>query len=212
MKKRRLLIFSLSIVLVISVGYALFSDTININGTATAEVNFSFSYSCQTSVPSNLSSNPEYIVDLLNELYNNMFSDDEGGYEDDVCTTEGNKVTYSVKLKYPSALRLFTVKAENTGSISAKLSKSESSSSTENLIEDAVVPSHSTPLKNGAYLTAKYNKELDDFELMNDWDKVINPGESIYIIYVAYWDKNDNSSNELTTTVTDTLKLVQTAE
>ena len=42
-KKNKILVGCLSLLLVLSVGYALFSETITINGTATAEINYNLS-------------------------------------------------------------------------------------------------------------------------------------------------------------------------
>ena len=46
-KKNKILVGCLALLLVLSVGYALFSETITINGTATAKGSFGFEYTCE---------------------------------------------------------------------------------------------------------------------------------------------------------------------
>ena len=45
-KKNKILVGCLALLLVLSVGYALFSETIEINGTATAKGDFDITYTC----------------------------------------------------------------------------------------------------------------------------------------------------------------------
>ena len=47
-KKNKILVGCLALLLVLSVGYALFSETITINGTATAKGNFDMTATCQS--------------------------------------------------------------------------------------------------------------------------------------------------------------------
>ena len=45
--KNKILVGCLALLLVLSVGYALFSETIEINGTATAKGSFDLTYTCE---------------------------------------------------------------------------------------------------------------------------------------------------------------------
>ena len=48
MKKKNMVIIGvIALILAVSVGYALFSDTLTINGTATAKGDFNLSYACE---------------------------------------------------------------------------------------------------------------------------------------------------------------------
>ena len=48
MKKKNMIIIGvIALILAVSVGYALFSDTLTINGTATAKGDFNLSYACE---------------------------------------------------------------------------------------------------------------------------------------------------------------------
>ena len=46
-RKNKILIGCLALLLVMTVGYALFSETITINGTATAKGDFNIEYTCE---------------------------------------------------------------------------------------------------------------------------------------------------------------------
>ena len=48
-RKNKILVGCLALLLVMAVGYALFSENITINGTATAKGDFDISYTCEKS-------------------------------------------------------------------------------------------------------------------------------------------------------------------
>ena len=104
-------IIVLAIFLSLSVGYALFSDTITIEGTATAQGNFDMTATCQTG----------YSEDWIN--LEEFESEDEGqsGYINDICTVSNDTITASVELKQPGSARTFKKNIKNTGSIDAYL-------------------------------------------------------------------------------------------
>ena len=107
-------IIRLALFLSISVGYALFSDTITIEGTATAQGNFDIEATCLTTIP-------EELGNALNgEIYIKMNQHPENGYKDEKCTVNGNKVNYSIGLEYLGAMKYYAIKFENIGSIDAK--------------------------------------------------------------------------------------------
>ena len=102
-------IIVLAIFLTISVGYALFSDTITIEGTATAQGNFDMEVvSCTPGA-------------LPGTDTNHIAVYEEKGYENDTCivSSDKNKTTFNVDLLYPGAARHFTVKLKNVGTIDA---------------------------------------------------------------------------------------------
>ena len=113
-KKNKILVGCLALLLVLSVGYALFSETITINGTATAKGSFDITPTCQTGLSNDLLSilDPEGVATA---------DYGQGGYKNDSCTATGSSVTSLVELEYPSAIRYFTVNFKNTGTIPAKL-------------------------------------------------------------------------------------------
>ncbi len=117
-KKKKVIIGVLAIALVMVVGYALFSDTLTINGTATAQGDFAFEITTQKEVSDDVKSSNMYAVfnnygstgdvDLANAVSSNV---------DSSITNTSNTVTYSANLKQPGQRQYFTVKVTNTGSI-----------------------------------------------------------------------------------------------
>lgn len=108
-KKNKILVGCLALLLVLSVGYALFSDTITINGTATAKGSFDITTTCQTSIPSEFGT------------LESLGLEAEGGYNNESCSVVDDNVSISVGLEYPGAKKYFFVEMKNTGSIDAAL-------------------------------------------------------------------------------------------
>ena len=112
-RKNKVLIGCLTLLLVLSVGYALFSDTITINGTATAKGEFDITASCQTGILSKLGT-----VESLDLTESN-------GYKNDSCSVVDDTVSFNTEFLYPGARRNFTIKYTNTGTIDATISMNE---------------------------------------------------------------------------------------
>ena len=108
MKNKNYLVAVLAVLLVVSIGYALFGQTINITGSAKAQGSFAITTTCTPG-----------LTDGVKEF----FGDDAGdnGYANDSCTVTGNNVSYHADLLYPGALRSYTVTMTNTGSMDAIL-------------------------------------------------------------------------------------------
>ena len=107
-KNNKILIGCLALLLVMSVGYALFSDTITINGSATAKGDFEITTE---------------VVDLNN--YFNLtggVSVSGGVVENPTISVVDNKVISSVTFGAPGSHQYFGIKMKNTGSIPATLS------------------------------------------------------------------------------------------
>ena len=110
MKKKNMIIIGvIALILAVSVGYALFSDTLTINGTATAKGDFNMTMTCQPGLDTSIASAED------------MMMDEDNGYENDQCSVDDKTMTFSTGLKYPGAQRTFTVKMKNEGSIDAYL-------------------------------------------------------------------------------------------
>lgn len=99
-KSNKILLGVLLFVVVCVVGYALFSENINITGTATASGDFSFEKKC-----------------FAGDVRNVTGGIKEGGIGQESCTVNGDTVTLLTELLYPSAQRLYTVEMKNTGSV-----------------------------------------------------------------------------------------------
>jgi NADPH:quinone reductase-like Zn-dependent oxidoreductase len=91
-KKKKVIIGVLAVILVAAVGYAIFSDTLTIKGTATAQGNFNLTYSCE----------------VVGDVAGN-------------CSVEGNTVTTTSTLSKPNETVMYIVTVTNTGTIPAVL-------------------------------------------------------------------------------------------
>ena len=113
LKRNKLLLGILVLLLVLSVGYALFSEKIVIDGTIKATGDFEITADCEKG----------YGVDLVNAGVASSADYNQNGFEGDICSVDGTNVTLSTGLKYPGAKRYFTVKMTPTGAIGAKIGK-----------------------------------------------------------------------------------------
>ena len=82
--KNNILVGCLALLLVLSVGYALFSETVTINGTATAKGDFSLKVSCMNAEE--------------NELFVEKNEFKNVGVSDSIISCNGTTVTSSVSL------------------------------------------------------------------------------------------------------------------
>ena len=117
-KKRNIIIGVITLLLVVSIGYAIFSDTLTINGTATAQGDFSFSITTQKEVSEDVKSDSMYAI--YNNFGNtgNMYNYTVNSFaEESTITNDSNTVIYSAALTQPGQKQYFTVKVTNTGSI-----------------------------------------------------------------------------------------------
>ncbi len=110
--RNKILVGCLALLLVLSVGYALFSETITINGTATAKGSFDIGVTCQTGL-ANVSGLEDNAIAILSGPTN------EVSFSGDTCTASGNTVTFNTNLDAPGAMRYYTIKATNNGTIDA---------------------------------------------------------------------------------------------
>ena len=108
--RNKIFVGCLALLLVMVAGYALFSQSLNITGTATAKGDFSVTPTCQAGVPDNL---------LAAAKTAESWAGAEGGYSDDSCTVNGDTVDFRSSFKWPGATRYFTIKVKNTGSVTA---------------------------------------------------------------------------------------------
>ena len=118
MKKNKTMIVAvLAIMLTISIGYALFSQTINVTGSATAQGSFQITSECSFGIDDDIST----IFPTMYTTTTDVQLPTEGGYSNDTCSVTNNNVTFNATLAYPGATRYFTVKMTNTGSVAAEL-------------------------------------------------------------------------------------------
>ena len=198
-------IIVLAIFLTISVGYALFSDTITIEGTATAQGNFNVDATCVT----NLS-------DKEIEYASKELTIEDNGYKEENCTVLNDELTYSVGLEYPGASKVWLIKFTNTGSIDAKMNLevlddglSNSTVNTYNSQTNALI--NSEEQRWGGFITndkpffqranGEYVSQDDDgwMEEFYTWDDdyeyfFLSPGASIYVPMKYGWPNKETYS------------------
>ena len=191
-RKNKILIGCLALLLVMTVGYALFSENITINGTATAKGEFDINASCQ----------PGLIEDLKTKL--GLPSD--GGYRNDTCTANNNEVNLSTVLDYPTAIRYFTIKLTNDGTIDAKISadaildlenfkkqpfclidkQTNEETCSEASVEDSVAFEPIGVEDENSNIYSIDDEEIADFTDGNG-TIIIKPNQSLFVLAILNW-------------------------
>lgn len=188
-KKSKIIIVSLIVIIIlITIGYALFSESINITGTAKAEGTLQLEIT-----------NPE----ISGQVGNGGAIDDYMSYKID-----GTKVTFTANLQQPDDLFTLTANIDNKGSVDAKLN---SISATPNFNRDGVCglssqignASGCELYKNSVY----YDDKTGAFFIVGVFDAqtgVINSNDTVIpagdtsgnyqIAVAAGWDQNWNST------------------
>lgn len=177
----------LALLLVMVVGYALFSQNLTISGTAKAEGNFSLTMTCTTGI---LDEIKDYDADYGSE----------SGYSNDSCTVNEDTATFYTDLAYPTARRYFTVKVVNTGtitatdkdldvmtqtSLNAENTNCQYKSSDDSLVK--CIRANGNDLTNSKM---KYIKKTKDGEIsyLTNHDKLsLEPGDTFYLALGITW-------------------------
>ena len=107
--KNKLLVGVLSLFLTLSVGYALFNQSVLITGTAAAKGEFGITTSCAAGISQEL-------IDMGMATTNDEM---QSGFKNDACIVDGNGIVAATELMYPTASRWFTIKMTNENSIPA---------------------------------------------------------------------------------------------
>ena len=162
MKRNKTMIVAvLAIILTLAVGYALFSQTINITGSATAQGSFEITADCSLGVTNDFKN-------LITSNYRYTFdTEDPNSYTNDTCTPSGNTVSASINFKYPGAVRYYTVKFTNTGTIDAVFENSQMLLDRYCVDGSKKVNANNTP--NGNIET-----ENECYNLMDDNDTIVD--------------------------------------
>ena len=202
-KNNKILIGCLALLLVMSVGYALFSDTITINGSATAKGDFSITTACyEFANPAN---------GILGDSNN---TSDSGSISNAAISCEGNVVNASATLDYPGSMKWFGVAVTNTGTIPAKLKKvvelnnpdemvcevGNCSSIIYNFVKNA---NNTNSVVAELYPDISYVEDYQSETLGYDgsWDEaqldaVLDPGETAYFYIEMRWDSNSTTPGD----------------
>lgn len=209
-KNKMIIIIALTFILICSVGYAIFSENINISGTASAKGDFEFTATCQPGLSSEV---PESLVKIVSDYNDVSGTEDypsvESGYNNDTCSVSGKTVTFSADLKYPSAMRVFTIKITNTGSI--PMSLDFYNINIDGIEYEEGIPHRSSPTTTDilAYYEKGNNLILSD----NPTSKLLQ-GESSYFVAVSYWSGTDtnNDGKEKSYVMSGEIPFIQTVE
>lgn len=207
----KILLGILTFIVVCVMGYALFSDTISVTGSATAKGSFDITTTCTPGY------SDEFIV-AMGSPEGITNDSEQGGFANSICNVNGNTVTLSTDLLYPTATRYFTIKMTNKGSIPAIIWGAEDGQPVESLDGDENV---SWSLKNKEtneivksgqgsgsiqsnihYFRFFTYPKFDDantmlMDVIYDKEKQyagikLEPGESIYVnIYFKYPEESD---------------------
>ena len=201
-KNNKILIGCLALLLVMSVGYALFSDTITINGTATAKGDFELTTE---------------VIDLNDDIYYAIRpskKSSNGIVENPTISVSNNVVTTNVELGAPGSYHVFGIKVTNTGTIPAKLK------SIEDITQGNVIIGTEDASYDDFYCLGEVNKnrmcvELDfDDGFWEDYerdvtertlepglddamlDAVLDPGEEVYYTLRYSWASNSTEQGD----------------
>lgn len=153
MKKQNIVIIGvIAFVLAVAVGYALFSETLTVNGTATAKGDFDVEFT------------------KVGEITKVGYTEQVAGTEIAVISSDKNTLTITVnKLDYPGAYVEIPVTITNKGSIDAKLKNISETGLTET--NRAVKVTYSGI---AASDTKIKQNETQSMTIKVEWDKDIN--------------------------------------
>lgn len=153
MKKQNIAIIGvIAFVLAVAVGYALFSETLNINGTATAKGDFDVEFT------------------EVGTITKTGYTDVDGTNDIAVISTDKNTLTVKVnKLDYPGAYVEIPVTITNKGSVPAKLKDITETGLTQ---ENRAIKVTYTGI--AASDTAINQNETQSMTIKVEWDKDVN--------------------------------------
>ena len=171
MKKKNMIIIGvIALILVVAVGYAIFSDTLTINGSATAQGDFSLSYSCE-------------------------IDESSANKESAKCKVDGSNIEMKSSFLKPNEAVLFHVTVTNDGSIPAVLKEV---TSPNNKGMDFKTEGDASYVDTDYSLAAYYGVTEEGEETGKTGDSEVSnanitlqPGENIDITVIHSWVDSD---------------------
>ena len=129
MNKKVGIVATMATLLVFAIGYALFSQKINITGSARAQGDFQITPTCYMGISDGNNANENFeslfALEWSNFHENGAVMPVNGnGASNATCSPDPNypnRINFSVDLAYPGAAQYFTVKMTNTGSTKAQI-------------------------------------------------------------------------------------------
>ena len=190
-RKNKILVGCLALLLVMAVGYALFSENITINGTATAKGEFKLTTTCGIVPQEDITkyySNLQYIGVSKNEI-----------------SCEDNDVSISTTLDYPGAYAWYKIVVKNEGSIKARLKNIEivesgnildETSTGDNLFYLEPISIYITPSELGDEVYEDYYEQINiprsSFDDYDFTDRLPSGKTFVYYIRVV-WESTDTT-------------------
>ena len=177
MKKKNMIIIGvIALILVVAVGYAIFSDTLTINGSATAKGDFNLSYACE-------------VVDEEISLGDGTSLSASGGTGS--CSVKDGTVTTTGEFSKPTDGIIFKVTVTNNGSIPAVLKTVDSSNNfaSNTTDEGDVFYIDKTNALMAYYSIAKNDvfQEVYGDSATAGANITLEPGENLKIYVVEMW-------------------------
>ncbi len=170
-KKNKILVGCLVLLLALSVGYALFAEEIEINGTATAKGSFDISFECEAG------------EGFFN--YENIEATSE-------CTVEGQTVTTISNLPKPTENTYFLITIKNDGTIPVVLKNVDSFNNYDLNRESAGDELYYDPTYKleAGYIFEDTNEELLDItgdSTIESLKMTLQPNEQIRVMVFHEW-------------------------
>ena len=221
-RKNKIFIVCLSFFVVLSIGYAAFSENVSVSGTSKSQASFNITTTCTKGLPSNIQA-----AIGLSDL--ELFTLNRG-YKNDTCSVSGNNVTIGATFEYPTASRLFTIKMTNNSSMDAMLyiddengyqtagqivATTSNGSYTYNFGENIYTYAASLWTNTSNYGTAffedtsgnlnAFSGDKNIYYNSNGYYIKLSKNESIYLVFISTMSSNwDSSYDDYTVTATET--------
>ncbi len=180
-KKRNIIIGSLALIITMMVGYAIFSDTITINGTATAKGDFGITAECE----------------FVTEDY--AFEDGlavEGSTGKGSCNVSGKTVTTNSTYSKPTENNTYKVTLKNTGSIPAVLKTVDSSNNFDIEMKNTgdvfyidkqnSLMAYYVVIKDGVQIDAAGDQMVEQAKI------TLQPNETITLLIIEGWMNSED--------------------
>lgn len=197
--KNRIFVACLIILLLLSVGYSIFTESLTIGGTVSASADMDVNINCSKGA-----------LDIFDSIKA------QGGYKEDTCTINDNLVSMGVSLNYPTALRYFTVTISNNSLIDVAIPVADYKNDgaitvyngDESVYETAEFGSNEYTDLEGKLInfsisdvvfTDEEGNELETSIIIktdsttNEQYYLLTPGESMNVLYNATWINNDQT-------------------
>ena len=207
-KSNKILLGVLSFVVVCVVGYALFSDSITVTGTATASGSFDILATCQTGLSNDT-------LSILAPGENVNADIDQAGYKNDSCEVINEDVKIAVEFEYPTARRYFTINFKNNGTIAASFDLQNGIvDSTTACSKDYNAAENCTPLTgdyaifNDFYQADMLGIKTSSGKILTsedeDWSNYVsdegvvtlNPNDTMIFFLEMHWSSEDEGNNK----------------